>query len=148
MRRTDLALRALRLMDRSDGMLRSTELAEELHSTPQFMPQVMTPLVRAGWVASEPGPKGGYQLATDLSERSILELIELIEGPTDDGHCVLKGGPCDDSPRCALHDAWQSARDALLTELRNIPISTGQAARAGRPDPSRAGAGRRKGRTR
>ncbi len=127
MRRTDLALRALRLLERSERTLRSADLAEDLRSTPQFMPQVMTPLVKAGWVASEPGPRGGYRLSTDLSARSILEVIEMIEGPTDDGQCVLKDGPCVDSVRCALHDAWMSARNALLTELGKTPVSTGGA---------------------
>ena len=123
MRRTDLALRALRLLETVQERKTSAELAESLKSTPQFLPQVMKPLVRDGWVSSEPGPRGGYRLATPLSGRTMLELIELIEGRTDDGQCVLVGGPCDGATRCAIHEAWSTARAALTDELGSIPVT-------------------------
>ncbi|HEX5630433.1 MAG TPA: Rrf2 family transcriptional regulator, partial [Acidimicrobiia bacterium] len=72
---------------------------------------------------SGPGPRGGYTLATDLTGRTLLEVIELIEGPTDDGRCVL-GGPCRSEVRCAAHDAWSEARRALLDRLQSTPIAT------------------------
>ena len=87
------------------------------------MPHVLGPLVRAGWVTSLPGPRGGYRLAADLEKRSILEVIELIEGPTDDGRCVL-GGPCRTEVRCVAHGAWSEARNALLERLEATPVST------------------------
>lgn len=123
MRRTDLALRALRLLEREDATLRSAELAERLDATPMFIPQVMRALVRAGWLRSETGPQGGYRLATDLGERTVLELIELIEGPTETGRCVLRGTGCDESNPCSLHEAWDRARTALLERLDGTPIS-------------------------
>lgn len=123
MRRTDLALRALRVLEATGTPLQARELADRLHSTPQFIPQVLNPLVRAGWVDSGPGRNGGYRLADDLAGRSVLDLIELIEGPTDNGRCVLSGGPCPGESTCALHDAWGDARRALLTRLATGRIS-------------------------
>jgi Rrf2 family transcriptional regulator, iron-sulfur cluster assembly transcription factor len=123
MRRTDLALRALRLLERTGGTLRSAELAEHLGTTATFVPQVMSPLVRGGWLGSGTGPKGGYQLVGNLGEYSVLELIELIEGPTDTGRCVLRGGGCPETNVCSLHDAWVVARGALIERLRRTPVS-------------------------
>ena len=123
MRRTDLALRALKQLDDAGDMVQAADLAHALRSTRQFIPQVMAPLVRAGWVTSVPGPRGGYGLATHLDERSLLEVIELIEGPTDNGRCVL-GGLCETEIRCAAHEAWSEARRALIDRFAATPVST------------------------
>lgn len=122
-RKSDLALRALRALEAAGATLNAQELAERLGSTPQFLPQVMRPLVRAGWVDSESGPHGGYRLAEPLGGRSMLELIELVEGPVDDGRCVLRGGPCDGTEECALHAAWIEARKALIDRLAELSVS-------------------------
>jgi Rrf2 family protein len=122
MRRTDLALRALKRLDAVDGGLQAAELATALNSTRQFIPQVLAPLVRAGWVISVPGPRGGYRLVADLEKCSLLDVIEIMEGPTDDGTCVL-GGPCRTGARCAAHEAWSEARGALLERLAATAVA-------------------------
>lgn len=120
-RKTDLALRAVRALQ-DGGQRKGAELAGMIGTTAQFISQVMTPLVREGWVASETGPAGGYSLAVDPASVSLLQLIEAVEGPTVDGRCVLRGTPCPPVEPCALHDAWSRARDAMLEELQRTPL--------------------------
>jgi Rrf2 family protein len=122
MRRTDLALRALKRLDVVDDGLQAADLARDLDSTRQFIPQVLAPLVRAGWVISVPGPRGGYRLVADLDKCSLLDVIEIMEGPTDDGTCVL-GGPCRTEARCAAHEAWSDALAALLERLAATSVA-------------------------
>lgn len=119
-RRTDLAIRALQHLHLV-GKQRSPELAEAIGTSRGFVNQVMTPLVRAGWVASEPGPTGGYRPVVDLRRVSVLDVIEAVEGPLDPDRCVLRGGPCSAVP-CALHEAWISARRALASALGSEPV--------------------------
>jgi Rrf2 family transcriptional regulator, iron-sulfur cluster assembly transcription factor len=121
-RKSDLAVRALCALGES-ARLKSSALAEAAGSTPAFMAQVMALLARQGWVSSDPGPTGGYRLAVSLRDLSMLAMIEAIEGPTDTGRCVLRGGPCSSQELCALHDAWLPARDALLQRLAITPVS-------------------------
>ncbi len=123
MRRSDLALRAMRHLHGREEPARGADVAAALGTTPAFLPQVLAPLVRAGWIASDPGPRGGYRLAVDPSRVSILELIELEEGPTEDHRCVLRDGPCPGDLECSLHDAWVSARQALLKGLADQPVA-------------------------
>lgn len=123
MRRTDLALRAVRELESTDDRLTAAALAGRLGSTRQFIPQVMNPLVRSGWVSSEPGPRGGYRLVESLAERTMLEFIELIEGRVENERCVLRAGPCDGAELCALHEAWMTARTALVERLGAMPVS-------------------------
>jgi Rrf2 family protein len=116
-RKSDLAVRALRFLDRAEGRAKGLALAEAVGSTSGFVPQVMNPLVRRGWVRSDPGPAGGYSLAVALDDVSVLDVIEAIEGPTASGRCVLADRPCDEAGTCALHHPWQRARAQLLAEL-------------------------------
>lgn len=121
-RKSDLAVRALCSLQDS-GRVKGPDLAKRIGTSPAFLAQVMAPLVQAEWVHSDRGPTGGYELMVDLSKLSILELIEEIEGPTDNGRCVLRGGSCPTDQYCALHDAWLPARSALLQTLANTPVA-------------------------
>ena len=121
--RADLAVRALVVLARSPDRLKSADLADALGTTAGFVPQVMGPLVRAGWVRSDPGPTGGYRLTADVDELSVLEVIEAIDGPTESGRCVVAGGLCAARQPCALHFAWATARHELVTSLGSISVA-------------------------
>jgi len=122
-KRTDLALRAMQTLCSCGDRLPGTVLADALETTHQYLPQIMSPLVRKRWVSSTPGPRGGYELVTQFNTISVLELIEAMEGATDTDTCVLSGETCDASDPCALHDAWSQARDALLNELSSMSLA-------------------------
>ena len=117
----DLALRALRELHSHGGTLQAGELADLLQSTSNYMPQVLRPFIKAGWISGRSGPTGGYRLEVALPDKSILDLIELSEGPTDTGECVLTGGHCEGA--CSLHVPWRDARAALLARLAATPIT-------------------------
>ncbi len=130
-RKSDLAVRALIELgterDRSTLPLKGSDLGDRVSTTGGFLAQVMTPLVKAGWVRSDPGPSGGYSLVADLAEVSVLAVIEEIEGPTDNGQCVLVDRKCNESGQCALHPAWMRARNEMLVELTRLSVADAQA---------------------
>jgi Rrf2 family protein len=122
-RKTDLALRALRELEAEDGPLQATQLAELIGSTPNFLPQVMSSLVRSGWVVSSRGPTGGYLLVASLEALSVLQVIEAVEGPTITDTCVLRGGTCGViGDLCSIHLPWAEARTAMLDKLDGTPV--------------------------
>lgn len=123
-KKTGLAVDALHALKGREGPVSSEELAEEIETTKPFLPQVMLPLVRAGWVTSKRGPSGGYTLVADPESISTLDLIEAVEGSTNTTTCVLRGVPCGTPPHCALHEPWKAARTALLEELESVPVLT------------------------
>jgi len=120
-RRADLAVRLMGALQPTGTRRKASELAADLGTTSGFLAQVVTPLVRAGWVASVPGPTGGYVATTDAL--SALDVIEAVDGPTDDGRCVVAGYPCDPEHPCTLHSAWHTTRTNLLTTLAATPIT-------------------------
>jgi Rrf2 family protein len=124
-KKTDLAIRALNcLAVHSDSeLVDGKTLADWIDTSTNYLPQVMSPLVRAGWVRSVPGPGGGYIATRTMGDASVLGVIEAIEGPVKLERCVLSGAPCPAEDECALHAPWTRARGALLAELGSIRLS-------------------------
>lgn len=116
-RRADLAVRAMVLMGGASGRWKAPALAEALDTSTGFVPQVLGPLVKAGWVRSEPGPTGGYSLAVSLDAVNVLQVVEAIDGPTDIGRCVVEARDCRADQPCSLHHAWSAARIQLMASL-------------------------------
>ncbi len=105
------------------GRVKGGDLATALETTRGFVPQVLGPLVAAGWVCSDPGPTGGYRLTARLQDVTVLEVVEAVEGPTDLGRCVVADRPCGSHGQCALHVAWARARGELMTSLGGLAMS-------------------------
>jgi Rrf2 family protein len=122
-RKTDLALRVLRTLVASDTLHKGAELAEALGTSAGFLAQVVSPLTRAGWVRSVPGPRGGYRATEAGAVVSVLQLVEAVEGPVEADRCVLREQSCPTAVPCALHDAWMPARDALVERLAATPVT-------------------------
>lgn len=120
-RRTDLALLALRQLSRCDEGMRGIELAEAIGTTITFLPQVMAPLIKGGWVASDRGPGGGYRLTEEATNVRLLDVVEATEGPAEDGRCVMRDGPCPGNPSCSIHAVWMEARQVLMDGFQDIP---------------------------
>ena len=121
--RADLAVRALLVLDGVGGRVKGPDLAARLGTTPTYIPQVLKPLVKQGWVRSVPGPAGGYSCAIALAELSVLAVIEAVEGPTETERCVLTARRCDSHDPCALHGPWLTARTQLLASLSATPVA-------------------------
>lgn len=130
-KRTDLAIRAMQELCIREERVPGPLLAEELGTTRQYLPQILNPLVKARWVGSTPGPHGGYELLVALERISVLELVEVMEGPTADNTCVLNGNICPSNELCALHGAWQQAREALTAELGQMTLAEAWGANCG-----------------
>ncbi|BAN00710.1 RrF2 family transcriptional regulator [Ilumatobacter coccineus] len=120
--RADLAVRALVVLHRAPTRLKSVDLAAALGTTAGFVPQVMGPLVREGWVRSVPGPTGGYEPVRDIDALNVLDVVEAVDGPTDSGRCVVADRPCAATEPCALHVAWGRARRELVTSLKTMSV--------------------------
>lgn len=122
-KKTDLVLRAMCSLAAHDRRRTASAVAGDINASHQIVPKLMEPMVKAGWVDSTPGPSGGYVLEVDLEDISLLDLIEAVEGPTDNRMCVLRDTECPAIEPCAIHDAWVPARDALLDRLRATSIA-------------------------
>jgi DNA-binding IscR family transcriptional regulator len=77
------ALRALAELGRTggDGPIPIGELARRRDIPVQFLEQLFATLRRAGILRSQRGVKGGYLFAREPGEVTVLEIVELLDGP-------------------------------------------------------------------
>ncbi len=76
------ALQALAELGRcGDGPVPIGELARRRDIPVQFLEQLFATLRRAGLLKSQRGVKGGYTFARPPGEITVLEVVELLEGP-------------------------------------------------------------------
>ncbi len=85
-----------------------------------FLSHILATLVRHDVLKSKSGPAGGYTLGRPASEITLLEVIEIIEGPVGVDECILGGGTCDWTGPCPLHHAWAEAKASLANHLATI----------------------------
>jgi Rrf2 family transcriptional regulator, cysteine metabolism repressor len=77
------AVRALAELGRSagSGPVPIGELARRREVPVQFLEQLFAVLRRGGIISSQRGVKGGYRFARDPSSVTVLEIVELLDGP-------------------------------------------------------------------
>jgi Rrf2 family transcriptional regulator, iron-sulfur cluster assembly transcription factor len=118
-KRADYTVRAVLDLARhhGDGRRKARQIAEEMAIPASYLPALLAELVRAGVVASTAGPGGGYALTRPPAEVSLLEVVEVADGPIGSRECVLRGGPCRWEDACAVHGPWARAQEALRSSL-------------------------------
>ena len=96
------ALQALAELGRSgEGPVPIGELARRREIPVQFLEQLFATLRRAGVLRSQRGVKGGYSFARPPGEITVLEVVELLDGPLGR------------DARGVFADAARAARDVL-----------------------------------
>lgn len=125
-RRGSYAIRAAVSLARIEGdnLTSSARIAASMGIPPRFLPQVMGDLVRAGIAEGVVGRAGGYRLARDPSEISLLEVIQAAEGDARRRTCVLKGVECGTTGTgCDVHHVFAAAQAAWLLELGGATLA-------------------------
>ena len=122
-RKTNLAILVMASLRGAESRVSGKDLAARIGTSTTFLAQVVAPLARRGWITSQPGRAGGYELAAEAENLSVLDIIEAVEGPTDTETCVMREGECSASDPCATHEAWSRAVTALVNELEATPLS-------------------------
>lgn len=91
----------------------------------RYLFKIMPTLTRAGIITSQRGVGGGYILAKDPAEISLLDVIEAIEGPIRLNRCLIdeqfcsKHGP----PDCPVHNALAAIQQRLNAEFDRVKFA-------------------------
>jgi Rrf2 family protein len=118
-RKGDYAVRAMVSVGRlyGTGLRQARQISTEMHIPYKTLTLILAGLVAEGLLIATHGPNGGYRLARDPRDISLLDIVEAAEGPATFDHCVLREGPCDWEETCPVHDTWARTEDALIREL-------------------------------
>ena len=118
-RQADYAVRAvLYLASLGEGGRAPTgQIARKQHVPPSFLAKIVSQLSVAGVLHTPRGARGGVSLARTPAEISLLEVIEVIDGPVALNECVTDPDACAYQDDCPVHDIWCQAQADLLQKL-------------------------------
>ncbi len=115
------ALRALvELYKVGEGPVPIGELARRGDIPVQFLEQLFATLRRAGILRSQRGVKGGYSFGRSADEVTVLEIVELLDGPLGAGSTGV------------FADAARAAR-AVLADATVSSVAEAEIQAAGAP---------------
>ena len=124
---SDYAIRIIYIIAdgcRPDGSKRMDAKAiSEISGVPlRFSLKILRKLVAGGLVRSYKGMRGGYQLAKEPQEISILDVVELTEGPININRCVSGDFVCTrvkDSP-CQFQRRFDEVSQTIRSALKDL----------------------------
>lgn len=99
------------------------ELAERTRLPAPVVSKILKSLTRAGLLESMRGAKGGYRLARDPEQISVIEMIDALEGPVSITACSVEPGACEHEPSCGLPGPWQRINAAIAGALRGVTLA-------------------------
>jgi len=100
----------------------SGRIAGVLNVSEAHLGKVLQRLARAGVLESARGPKGGFTLSREPQQMSLLEIVELIDGPLQTEGCLL-GKPVCAGGICKLQSAHIEVYGLLRDHLAKTYLS-------------------------
>ncbi|ASK63966.1 transcriptional regulator [Virgibacillus phasianinus] len=89
---------------------------QKLSST--YLSKILTKLVKAGLIESNPGVNGGYNIVRHSRDASFLDVIHAIEGKTTLFSCSLEHEEAA-SGDCLIENVMIEAEEKMKDELNN-----------------------------
>jgi FeS assembly SUF system regulator len=100
------------------------ELAAESRLPAPTVSKILKQLAREGLLNSHRGAKGGYSLAREPKEISVVEMITALDGPIAFTECIEDvPGVCSQESVCNLRGHWQVINDAVRGALEKISLA-------------------------
>lgn len=95
------------------GPVKIAHIAEAQAIPVRFLEVILSQLKQAGFVASQRGNEGGYQLVRPPEELTVGEVIRFVQGPLGPVDCVTADSAqkCPLRGECAFLPMWQEVRD-------------------------------------
>ncbi len=99
------------------------ELAEKLSLPLPYLAKLLQAPCRAGWMSSARGRGGGFSLNPGAEQRTLLEVLMLINGEPGSRECLLGFKECDDATACVLHCQWKPIKQEILGHFGHCTLA-------------------------
>ncbi len=120
-RKTDYAIRSiLYLCEKKNKIVDVNEIAKQKLIPKIFLSKILQKLCKKGVVKSLKGKKGGFYLAKDPSKLTLMEIIEIMQGPISINICVVNKRKCKLSNLCSVHPIWVNLREEMEEKFKRI----------------------------
>lgn len=113
----DLAMRF------GEGPVYLREIASKEDISEKYLSQIIMPLKSAGLVHSHRGVKGGYELALEPSQITMLDVVQALEGKNEILACIGPQDGCQRATQCVARNLWIKVQSAMDNTLVAVTLS-------------------------
>ena len=98
------------------------DIAESQNISEKYISRLIIELRKAGMVKSIRGAKGGYKLARTPKYLTLLDVVEVMEGPVAIVDCVESPRCCTRQDLCAARDIWTRLNTEIRDSLAKVTL--------------------------
>jgi Rrf2 family protein len=103
--------------------IKGKDIVREQGISEPYMEQIMIKLRKAKWVVTERGCQGGYKLNVSPEDITVLDLIELFEGPLELVSCANRDKRCKRFTKCRTTTSWQILAENFRKEAKKMNLA-------------------------
>ena len=124
-RKIEYSLMALQyIRTKPEGSLTTAkEVSERFQAPFDATARVLQLMANKGWLRSEHGASGGYFLIKDLSQMTLFDLIQLIEGPPSIANCLKAEETCE-IHSCNIKTPIHTLNRELTTFYKSLRLNS------------------------
>ena len=121
---SEYALRAVLHLARQpdDQLARVADVAAALDIPRNYLSKILHLLAHAGILASTRGKMGGFRLAVEPREITLLDIVREFEDVNERRQCLLGRAVCSDRSPCLAHGKWKATSEAVTAFFRDTTI--------------------------
>jgi Rrf2 family iron-sulfur cluster assembly transcriptional regulator len=97
-------------------------IADEEGVSKEFLEQIFFRLKKKGIISSLRGPGGGFILNKEITEITILDILEALGESTNLAPCVEKKENCKRAVRCVASKIWIDLSKTIRDQLGSLTI--------------------------
>jgi len=124
-RATEYAVRTVIFLAQQpkDDIVLKKDICRTQEVTPAFLTKILQPLIKAGIVNSQRGVGGGFLLAKDPQEITMLDILQAEEGQLKLNHCLVDANFCHRDTYCSAHEVWHDAQHEMAEVLERYSVA-------------------------
>lgn len=109
-----------------EAVVSAGEIAEKYKISEHHVAKVLQQLVRVGLIRSIRGIKGGFQIAKDPKEITMLEVVEIFEPRLPQNGCILLDfeETCNLQETCRIGEVFNEIQEQAFYTLKSVSIAT------------------------
>jgi Rrf2 family protein len=99
------------------------DIAARQEISEKYMEQIISVLNKAGYVRSNRGAQGGYQLVMAPKDYTVGMVLRLTEGSLAPVECLSDNAlPCEREGKCATIEVYKRIYDAVNSVIDNMTV--------------------------
>ena len=122
---TDYAMRMLVYLaiNGEAGPVSAAVLVKKQKIPMDFAYKILQKLGKAKIVKSLKGPKGGFSLAQESQQITLLDVMEAVQGPLVIRPCILDDNACPVRPTCPVSAKLRKLQKSLRESLQKMTLA-------------------------